>query len=257
MSKLQDQFDSPEDAYFGFFRADSAKDAVGWAAVMNYPHVRVAARAAGKLFYCDTAEEYAAGADWTAREATGWVLSRGREPIRAHESPNKVHLLGGWTRYNAEDEPILSNRVTYILTKPGRSWGIQARFSADTFTGQDTGEGAASAVGLAEQFATAKSDGDSAACASLCRYPFVQIGVGAVQRAANAAELRELLPTQSTKVSRMDAKAVQAGTHGVVVALTTVYESGDSEHAVMVLGRTEEAAPWRIAGVSAMFLPAE
>ena len=31
-------------------------------------------------------------------------------------SMNKVHMKGGWTRYNVEEQPILINYVTYIIT---------------------------------------------------------------------------------------------------------------------------------------------
>ena len=136
---------SPEDAYWAFFEADSAKDAEAWAGVMSYPHVRVSAR--GTASYYETPEAYASGASWESREATGWVRSRGIEPTRLHESADKVHLAAGWTRYNAADEPILSNRVTYILTRLDGSWGIQARFGVDSFTeGENTDESAAAAV---------------------------------------------------------------------------------------------------------------
>ena len=82
---------------------------------MSYPHTRVSAR--GSARYYQTPRDYAEGASWEAIEATGWVRTRGVEPVRLHESADKVHLAAGWTRYDAEDEPILSNRVTYILTR--------------------------------------------------------------------------------------------------------------------------------------------
>ena len=131
MNEYKTHFDTPEDAYFGFFEADASQNGDAWAAVMSYPHVRV--DASGRTAYYDTARDYADNADWTSRVATGWVLTRGRDPVRLHESPNKVHLVGGWTRYNADDNPILWNRVTYIVTKPADSWGIQARFALGTY----------------------------------------------------------------------------------------------------------------------------
>ena len=127
MNRYPTHFDTPEDAYFGFFEADAAQDGDAWGAVMSYPHVRVAA--SGEVLYFETARDYADAADWTSRVATGWVRTRGREPVRLHESADRVLLLGGWTRFNSDDEPILWNRVTYILTRLGDSWGIQARFA--------------------------------------------------------------------------------------------------------------------------------
>ena len=92
MNEYKTHFDTPEDAYYGFFEADASQNGDAWAAVMSYPHVRVAA--SGQTVYYDTARDYADAADWTSRVATGWVLTRGREPVRLHESPNKVHLVG-------------------------------------------------------------------------------------------------------------------------------------------------------------------
>ncbi len=105
-------FDTPEDAYFGFFEADASQDGDAWAAVMSYPHARVAA--SGEVLYFETARDYADEADWSSRVATGWVRTRGREPVRLHESSDRVLLLGGWTRFNAEHEPILWNRVARL-----------------------------------------------------------------------------------------------------------------------------------------------
>ena len=105
------------------------------AAAMSYPHVRVAASA--EILYFETARDYADTAGWTSRVASGWVRTRGRKPVHLRESANRVVIKGGWTRFNAEDEPILWNRVTYILTKAGDSWGIQARFALGAYGGGD------------------------------------------------------------------------------------------------------------------------
>ena len=106
---------SPEDAYWTFFKTFNAKDAEKWAGVMSYPHLRVSAR--GTARYFETPEAYSSGASWERIEAIGWVRTGGIEPTRLHESADKVHLAGGRTRYNASDQPILSNRVSYILTR--------------------------------------------------------------------------------------------------------------------------------------------
>ena len=64
-----------------------------WAAVMSYPHVRVAA--SGETVYFETAQDYADNADWTSRVASGWVRTRGWEPVRLHASADRVLLAGG------------------------------------------------------------------------------------------------------------------------------------------------------------------
>ena len=136
---------NPEDAYWAFFEAFNAKDRDGWADVMSYPHTRVSAR--GSVRYYQTPRDYAEGASWEAIEATGWVRTRGIEPVRLHESADKVHLAAGWIRYDAEDEPILSNRVTYILTRVEGSWGIQARFGTDSFNEDESVQASAEGRG--------------------------------------------------------------------------------------------------------------
>ena len=167
MSRRTATFALPEDAYWQFFRADSAQDAEGWAAVMSYPHVRVSAR--GRSTYFETPESYASNASWTEREATGWVRSRGIEPVRLHASANKIHLAGGWTRFNIDDEPILSNRVTYVLTRLEGSWGIQARFGVDSFDESKSYEtAAAAAVSVVERFHAALGRNDFEALCRAC-----------------------------------------------------------------------------------------
>ena len=148
MADLPRHFDEPEDAYYGFFKADAAQDAEAWAAVMSYPHVRVAAQ--GRVAYFETPAEFAErGPDWKDRVKTGWAYTRGRESEHWHVSDNRVLLVGGWTRFNKQDEPILHNRITYILTRPGGTWGIQSRFAVGAWDGGDDSAEADEAAAIA------------------------------------------------------------------------------------------------------------
>ena len=249
MSEFPSQIDAPEAAYRGFFRADNAQDPDAWAAVMSYPHVRVSAT--GRTAYFDTPEQYAAAANWAPRKATGWVRSEGVSPVRVHESADKVHLWGGWTRYNAADEPILTNRVTYVLTRLDGSWGIQARFGVDSFTGHDNAASASAAVDLVSRFVDAVREGKLDRSADLCRLPLVLVGVGKVVRVADAADFTALLTGQAAREPTiLEIRTVQAGTDGAVVALTVDNPSGGTAHAVVVAGRRQDG--WKIAGVSAI-----
>ena len=243
-------FAAPEDAYYQFFRADSAKDAEGWAAVMSYPHVRVSAR--GRGLYFETPAEYAAGASWSAREATGWVRSVGIEPARIHESADKVHLAGGWTRYDASDEPILRNRVTYVLTRIDGSWGIQARFGTDSFT-EGARVDAAPAIDVVGDHLECMASGDFAGAGNSISHPLVDVGVGRVDRYRDRDEVAEALAAAVGRPrSVRDVNAVQAGKDGAVVAATWEDAGGDRVQAVFLVGRLEGA--WRIAGRS-MVMP--
>lgn len=249
------RFDTPENAYFGFFEADAAQDGEAWAAVMSYPHVRVAA--SGEVHYFETARDYADDADWSTRVATGWVRTRGRKPVRLHESPDRVILLGGWTRFNAEDEPILWNRVTYILTRPGDSWGIQARFALGAYDGNDDEAHAnlatEAATGVVSRYYDALANGDGDACAGLCRFPMIDVGVGHATRIESGVELSQQVSRQTTRFVNLNITAAQSGPKGVNVAVTADYASGGGEQTIVVVGRESET--WQIAGISRMRTP--
>ncbi len=245
-------FSSPEDAYWEFFRADRAKDAERWADVMSYPHVRVAAPTGTAYF--ETLEAYASNASWEAREATGWVLSRGAEPVRLHESPDKVHLAGGWTRYDIDDEPILSNRVTYVLTRIGGRWGIQARFGVDSFNeGENYDSAAAAAVSVVEQFHAALASGEFEACARLCHYPLTEVGIGEVEQFEDAAAARGGFAAMTDRNEASEIRAAQTGSRGVIVSVTAGGETGQTVNSVFLVGNREDQ--WRIAGISAITDP--
>ena len=272
-------FDTPEDAYYGFFEADRAKDAAAWAGVMRYPHVRVAA--AGGTDYFETSRDYADAADWTEREATGWVRTRGRQPTRLHESSDRVHLVGGWTRYNAADAPILWNRVTYIVTRPAGlhgstpppmegtatlphasavgeaspaegSWGIQARFALGAYDGRDdeaAAESAArSAIAQVRRYYDAVDANDGGVCAALCRFPMMEVGVGEVARIEDGDQLARRVRRERDRITDFEIGAAQSGADGVIVALTAEYASGGREQSILVVGRGADT--WRIAGIS-------
>ena len=247
MNEFPDRFDAPEDAYHGFFRADNAKNAHAWAAVMSYPHVRVAA-IGGANFYV-TPGQYAADADWSPREATGWVRSEGLSPTRLHGSSSKVHLLGGWTRFNAAGERILTNRVTYTLTKICNSWGIQARFGVDSYTGQEDPDAAVQAVDVVQQFATAATEENFARCSQLCRKALVVVGVGTITIIKNENDMANAL-SESVKLGAtlIEARAVQTGSRGAIVAVAKGYPDGLVDQGIMIVGKQTDQ--WSIAGVS-------
>lgn len=240
-------FAKPEDAYFEFFRADSAKEPMGWANVMSYPHVRVSARGSTALY--PARQDYADAADWTGREATGWVRSRGIEPIRLHESARKVHLMGGWTRFNKDDEPILSNRVTYILTKPADSWGIQARFGTDSWSGEDDPDAAAAAVDLVTRYCAAVRDSPQEA-AQLVRFPLTIVGVGEVHQLQDSNSfVEEHSGDTQVRWSAGNITSVQAGSRGVLVAADLTQPGAETRHALFLAGLDTNAG-WQVAGVS-------
>lgn len=247
LSDFQEFFDQPEDAYRGFFRADSAKNAPAWAAVMSYPHVRVSATGGTSRY--ETPAAYANAADWTSREATGWVRSEGVEPRRLHETSEKVHLLGGWTRFNAADEPILENRVTYILTRINDSWGIQARFGVDSYVGREVAATARAAEDLTRQFVANITEANLNACANLCRLPLTVVRIGNVIAATSESDIVELLEGYVGRgLNLKSAKAVQTGTRGAIVEVTTEFDDGELETGIVLVGKQDDH--WLIGGIS-------
>lgn len=239
-------FATPEGAYREFFRTDSAKDATGWAAVMSYPHVRVSAT--GRIAYYETAAEYAARASWAAREATGWVRSVGVEPVRLHESDDKVHLAGGWTRYNANDQPILRNRVTYVLTRLDGRWGIQARFGTDSFTEGEQVD-ATMAVGVVERHLQDWANANSLASTAFW-LPLVEAGVGRVDRFADEGAIRARHATLTKPSTVGEVRTAQAGRDGVVVAAAWIDDRAVERSATFLVGKRD--GDWRIAAFSVL-----
>ena len=219
-------YGAPEDAYWAFFDVFNANDAAGWAAVMSYPHVRVSTppegatpRTASRIFL--TAEDYAGSASGMFERiaATGWVRTQGIEPERIHESDDRVHLAGGWTRYNASDEPILTNRVTYIMTRLNEGWGIQARFGLDSFTEDGTSASEHSALDVVGHASDALNERDLEGYASNFAFPLTDVRVGDVYVFEQAADLIAYRSAQTLPAFEMTATVVQAGSRGVNLAV--------------------------------------
>lgn len=213
---------------------------------MSYPHVRVAAP--GRIEYFQTADEFASSASWSEREATGWVRTEGIEPRVFHSARDKLHLAGGWVRYNAEDEPILSNRVVYVLSKVQGFWGVQARFACGaTATWKETvNEEPRNVVNRFLQFL---KGGDVRACAGLIRFPFIFVGTRTVRRFASENSFMESLrPFNLIRVDIDELKSIQNGQQGANVALSLARNDGRPNHAVFLSVRQDE--DYRLAAIS-------
>lgn len=226
---------TPEATYWEFFRADRAKDARAWAAVLNYPHVRVAAP--GRVEYFESPKEFIAAATWSEREATGWVRTEGIEPRAIQTAPDKLHLAGGWVRYDAEDQPILSNRVVYVLTKPQERWGVQARLACGaTPTWRDVGD--QEPANVVRRFLQLLKDDDFSGCAGLVRYPFVVVGLGAVQWFETESSFTLSLREFKLSPHKIEAiKVVQNGRLGSNVAVSLQFDAGDQAYAIFLIDK--------------------
>ena len=165
-------------AYWNFFDTFNTRDAYSFASSLNYPHMRVTWRLDPTAFA--DAEAYALNQTWDALIDQGWDHSEGLEPRVIHESPDKVHIAGGWQRIDGEGKVILSNLVCYIATWVSGVWGIQCRF------GTDAGSGSADlrsdqhddSLRCAARFLQAVRDNDDIELSNVCTDNYHEVGIG-------------------------------------------------------------------------------
>ena len=257
---------TPTAAYWAFFENFNAKDPIGWAGAMSYPHVRVSAaqpptssgssnpRTASGLYPTD--DDYASmatQAGWQRFEATGWVRTQGVTPRVVHASPTKVHLAGGWTRHRADDSEIITNRVLYVLTNTNEGWGIQARFGVDGWA-RDQARRAESEAALAAlgRLMTTLEAGDVEPWLDCFHYPLTLVGApGAVDvmddadamRAAYGDWASQALPIHYT------ADPIAAGENGVTLS-QSIRRGEDAFHQSFLVAKRD--GDWKILAVSAI-----
>ncbi|MCE2436271.1 MAG: hypothetical protein J4F29_25660 [Candidatus Latescibacteria bacterium] len=120
--------------------------------------------------------------------------------------------------------------------------------------GQDDETAIAKAVEIATDHvrrycdALDKNDGD--ACATLCRFPLLDVGAGEVTRIGSATELAQQVNERTTSFNNVNIEVAQSGPEGVLVAVTADEASGNGEQAILVVGKVEGV--WTIGGISRM-----
>jgi hypothetical protein len=109
-----------------FLRSFNDRDATAWAAVLNYPHVRLAG---DQVTVWQNAADYAAANDLQPLADTGWAYSRWDfiRPIQADAT--KVHFALQFTRYDIQDRAQQSFEALYVVTLKEGHWGVQSRSS--------------------------------------------------------------------------------------------------------------------------------
>lgn len=109
-----------------FMTTFNQRDMKGWAATLNYPHVRFAS---GTVTVWDSKEEFSKTPPFKALAKIGWDHShwRSREVIMA--SPAKVHIATTFERFNKSNESIGVYQSLYIVTRVNGDWGITSRSS--------------------------------------------------------------------------------------------------------------------------------
>jgi hypothetical protein len=166
------------DRFITTFNSRNAKD---WSESLQYPHVRPSAWR--DPIIAQTAEEYAAGVNYDRPIRMGWDHSEWDYKEVLHVSDSKVHAAGQYTRYTAEGEKIMTNDVTYIITRINDTWGIQSRFGIDLFdeSTSNIDEVDSLASKVIEGSVSATNAKDCENLADLLNYPSLEIDTGVVK----------------------------------------------------------------------------
>jgi hypothetical protein len=196
-----------------FIETFNSRDADAWAASLSYPHLRVSPLA-GAGASSETAADYAAGVSYEAPDAMGWHHSAWDTKEILAVSPDKIHASAQWCRYDARDERILPNNVSYVITKCSGQWGIQARFGVDSPPPKDGPAVAAAAAGTWTRLWSALSAGHADDIARLVRLPFPIVGCGDVAWVTEVDALAAALGDVAT-VAALDVAPLQVGRRGV------------------------------------------
>jgi len=107
--------------------AFNARDAVAWAATLNYPHLRIAG---GELTLTETDEESASQMDFDVfAERFGWNHSELDEIEAVQVAEDGVNVALTFSRYNAAGEVVSTFNTLYLVTNDNGRWGIRARSS--------------------------------------------------------------------------------------------------------------------------------
>ena len=240
--------------YWRFFEGTNSRDSKQVTDALNYPHVRISAR--GNANVVRHRQTHAARMSFDPLLATGWDHTVGFEPQVLHIAPRKVHIKGGWTRYDRDGRPIMTNMVTYIATLADGRWGLQSRFGTDTdlFWGKPEDRPDAVEVDLENNTRKAESvvasaldlvGVDNPGAARHCHYPFLVIRPVDVESIADGDALQEGLPASKLRVS--DVEAIQVGATGVNVTFRATVNGRRMEGVFLV---KVDDARWGIKGGS-------
>jgi hypothetical protein len=166
----------------------NSRDAATWATSLHFPHVRPGP---GAFELTRSPEEYAKGVSFEATLKSGWHHSEwiSREVLQI--GGDKIHASGTWQRYTADDKPLQSSDITYILTRNNGRWGVQARFAAG-IAGVDDAAGrtnTAAALTAVKAFFDAWNSHDHDRLAAALHYPHVRVADGQVEVWRTPAEL--------------------------------------------------------------------
>ena len=252
-------YHSPEAAYFAFLEHFNARNAGGWAGVNSWPHARVSAAAPDSSLHWRpptrvfaNAEEYLSAPLWDELAATGWARSESSPPRIVQSSEWKAHIAGGWTRFDANNQAMASNRVVYVASRTDAGWGLQAQLKTDSFVdGQDYSAEERAVLASVESTLALLGNREVDAYAEALVYPFILIGPpGVVLRIGSAAEMATAM--RSVGDDRLDVppgsvEVVDCGSSGANVTFR-VERDGVVQEALALVGLRERV--WRMMAIS-------
>lgn len=235
-------------AYWQFFASFNSRQGDTFTRSLQFPHLRISARNPLPQII-ERPEQHVRGMDFEQLRSTGWDHTVGAEPEVIHLSLNKVHMKGGWTRYNVEEQPILTNSVTYIITIVENQWRIQCRFGIDSGPDVDTSTTADAAISVVEGAFEALAAGKQADAAGFFCYPHFNVDPGVIQCFNDANELAADLPKGRVKLVGLE--ALQCGPKAVNLAIDATLDERKMYAMLMV---AERRSRWGIVGSSVILL---
>jgi len=174
--------DGALDAVDRFFETFNSRNSVLWARSLHYPHIRKpgVGKPVRPIAPVLNAEDYAKRFDYSRIISTGWNHTAVERKKIIHITDNKAHVAALYYRYNKQGDRIRTTRVTYLVTRLGDGWGVQARFGAGAphETEANSRKAEAAALEAVDDYLKAFYRGDSSDWASTLCYPFVNVRVG-------------------------------------------------------------------------------
>lgn len=116
-----------------YIEAFNSGDVKRWAAVLHYPHVRLAGE---RVLVWETPEAFAKDNDMTRlAQKINWGYNKWDWRHLVQFGPAKMHYAVQISRYTVNDAFISSFESLYIITRIGKRWAVQGRSSyAGVFT---------------------------------------------------------------------------------------------------------------------------
>lgn len=220
-------------AYRNFFEGFNTRDPHEFSMALHYPHVRMSWRRPPAIVPDPEAHALNLSWDWLIEQ--GWDHTNGADPQVIHTSADKWHISGGWTRVREDDSAILTNYVTYIVTRIDELWGIQCRYGTDSEIGDQAGS-VDDSWRVVEQFKSSISRGQIDGVWKTCGPVVHIIEVGAVRRVGTM----EALPLK--EIATANIEHIHSGSHSSTFAVT-----GSINSALLYL--TNENG-WKIQAIS-------